>query len=166
MENSKKKCKISACSDNHAKHYCRVCKDKDSDHFARDCTQGIILYHGTRVSFIKSIIANGLQPSKHGRLDSGIYFTDRDTAILISKHRGQGTGVAVFKCRVNTDEQSCVEGTHPVWKGVTTSTFQEWCLKDPLKHRIMGFEVIDGEFEDAVNLPRGEIIVNGSTMSN
>eukprot|EP01046_Picozoa_sp_COSAG06_P068993 COSAG06_NODE_18607_length_877_cov_2.715938_2_plen_180_part_01 len=30
-------CKVPGCKEAHSKHYCKVCGDNDSDHFAKDC---------------------------------------------------------------------------------------------------------------------------------
>ena len=30
-------CLVFGCTENHNRHYCRVCKSKDSDHFSRMC---------------------------------------------------------------------------------------------------------------------------------
>ena len=31
------RCKVAGCAESHSKHYCRVCQDHDSDHFASSC---------------------------------------------------------------------------------------------------------------------------------
>ncbi|CDW78674.1 UNKNOWN [Stylonychia lemnae] len=135
MEN---RCKARAtCDDNHSKHYCRICSNRDSDHSARDCPSGITLYHGP-----------------------GIYFANGKIAEQVSKYRGNGTGIAIFKCRVN--EAYCIQGIHPKWIGVTADTFDEWCLLDHRKYRIIGIALMDGVIEGNINLPREEIIISGT----
>lgn len=30
-------CIVKRCKENHSRHYCKFCKDKDSDHFSNQC---------------------------------------------------------------------------------------------------------------------------------
>lgn len=118
-------CQVQGCKEGHGQHYCRVCDNPNSTHFSRNCPQGIDLYHGTRVSNITSILSSGLHPSPNGRIGGGIYFAEKDVATAIADHRGQGTGVAVLRVRVNPGK--CKTGVHPPWAGVNDE-FKEWCL--------------------------------------
>ncbi|CDW80431.1 gig2-like protein [Stylonychia lemnae] len=162
MESSRKHCKAQkTCPKNHSKHHCKLCDDDDdANHLARDCPKGITLFHGTKISKVNSILKNGLKPSAKGRIGSGIYFAEAQIAEQVSRHRGQGTGVAIFQCRVNI--QYCTKSTHPPWQGVTSSSFEEWLLTDTNKYRIMGVALIDGAIEDNIYFPRGEIFVSGN----
>ena len=92
---------MSNCNESHSSHYCNLCRTTDSTHFAKDCPEGVTLYHGTRVTNITSILNRGLNPSQNGRLGAGIYFTGKDEALKISSRHGTGTGVAVIECKVN-----------------------------------------------------------------
>ncbi len=47
---SKYHCKVSGCNDNHGKHYCKTCKNNDSDHFKTNCPKN-------KPSFTKYIIS-------------------------------------------------------------------------------------------------------------
>ncbi|CDW80360.1 gig2-like protein [Stylonychia lemnae] len=133
-------CRISECKKNHALHYCNICENKNSDHLPRNCPHGIEVFHGTAVQNIPSILENGLQPSTNGTLGRGIYFAKGIEALQISVHRGDGSGFAVFKCKVNP--KYCKTSVHPQWQGVTNSEFQEWCLQDCSKYAFVGLFLI------------------------
>lgn len=36
-----KKCKVTNCQENHEKHYCKLCKNDDSDHFSSNCPKSL-----------------------------------------------------------------------------------------------------------------------------
>ncbi|CDW87186.1 interferon-inducible protein gig2 [Stylonychia lemnae] len=152
-------CGIKECKVEHWSHYCNVCDKGNSDHLPKDCPQGISIYHGTKVSNISSIIDNGLRPSTHGRIGSGIYFAGGDVVLDITKHRGDGNGLVVFKCRVNPNY--CRTGVHPTWTGVTKAPFNEWCLTDSTKYALIGVLLVDGIVDGDINIPHGTIMVTG-----
>jgi RNA:NAD 2'-phosphotransferase (TPT1/KptA family) len=68
----------------HSKHYCCVCSDNDSSHFASSCPNSTIVYHGTSEERAKLIKSNGwkLSPArKDVGIGEGVYFTpDFDVA--------------------------------------------------------------------------------------
>ena len=173
------KCGITACDENHSKHYCKLCRNSNSDHLASNCSTGIELYHGTKVSNISSISLNGLSASSSGRLGPGLYLTTREEAFRIAGHRGEGTGTAVIKVKVNlgsccfsnddangswSKNYDSAWGNHPSWAG--NREFKEWVLKDASRCRITGFYLIDGIIDGEINSPRTEIIVKGNCTFN
>ena len=160
-------CKVNRCSEKHKSHYCRLCGCKNAKHFSQDCPKGRRLYHGTRLSSIKGISSEGLQPSTKGRLGPGIYFAESfNDAKEISLHRGAGEGGAVFECNVNLgrikylrkrrkrdlytwryEEYDSAEATHPPWPGVKTEEFTEYCLKDPKKCSVRKVAITNGHVD-------------------
>lgn len=54
----------------------------------------------------------GLAPTINGGIGTGIYFAEENDARIIAKYKGQGTGVAAIKCRVNPSK--CVTGVHVI----------------------------------------------------
>lgn len=161
------------------KHYCRVCGENDSNHLARNCSQGTRLSHGTKVSNLSSISLNGLNISNKGRLGPGLYLTTEQNARNIAKHRGSGTGTCVIHCNVNlgkvldkghkedrqgswqnnTSYDTC-KSIHPRW--ANNSAFPEWCIKNTNKLRIVEVELIDGIIDGELNLPNVTIRIKGS----
>jgi hypothetical protein len=78
-------CGAEGCYFNHTSHYCVVCDTWDSDHLAKNCPTGIIVYHGTKMEYALLISKNGWIPSKDGCLGPGVYFTpDKAEAIKIA----------------------------------------------------------------------------------
>lgn len=69
-------CRIYGCTERHQKHYCRVCQNKDSDHYAKDCPESIVAYHGTSSNVLAAIKTEGFKPSETGNLGKGVYFTN------------------------------------------------------------------------------------------
>ncbi|TNV76669.1 hypothetical protein FGO68_gene10814 [Halteria grandinella] len=159
MVEPKSRCKAADCTEAHTKHYCKICKSSDSNHKARNCPQGINLYHGTKVSVISKIISEGLNPSTSGRIGPGIYFANLDTAMHVANSRGQGTGTVVVRCRVNASK--CKTGHHPKWEGVTPTSFDEWCLQDSTSYRITGILLVNGVIDGDINMPGGDIVISG-----
>lgn len=39
VSNSNRRCKVKGCKENHAYHYCKKCRERDSDHFSVRCSQ-------------------------------------------------------------------------------------------------------------------------------
>jgi hypothetical protein len=100
----------------------------------------------------------GLRPTVGGRIGTGIYFAQKDEALNIAALRGQGSGVAVLKCRVNSAK--CVTGFHPPWANINHS-FQEWCLNGN-NYRISTIYLKDGVIEGEINDPTVNIICSGN----
>ena len=100
-------CKVSGCEEDHEKHYCKLCKTKDVDHFSGNCPAGTTLYHGTNINVIGAITAEGLKASTAGRLGPGVYFVEKEEeAKRISQHRENknsptGEFNVVLKCNVH-----------------------------------------------------------------
>ncbi|CDW86720.1 interferon-inducible protein gig2 [Stylonychia lemnae] len=161
--NRTQKCKANGCDQTHSKHYCKLCEDKNSNHLARNCPDAITLYHGTPFDNIKSIIDNGLRASTGGCLGQGIYFAKGQEAKEVSIGKGDGKKMAIIKCKVNVDPKYCKTAQHSAWLGIKHE-FQEWCLTDYTKYRIIGFGVIDGVVNGDISLPRGEIYYNSDTL--
>jgi hypothetical protein len=171
------KCKAVGCDENHSQHYCRLCDDNNSNHLASNCSTGVILYHGSRCSNLESISKNGLYASKVGRIGPGVYLASRENTLKVSEFRGQGTGLIIFKCKVNL--QKCFDhgkisdetgsnsksynsskGIHPPWH--SHPEMPEWCLKDPKKLRIVGIEMVNGSVNGDINFPRVDISISGN----
>ena len=140
-------CKVSRCRENHLRHFCRLCKARDSDHFSSECPNGKTLYHGTQIKSIKPIAMQGFKNSPRGRLGPGIYFVDTlENAKRISYHRDprlNQKNAIVFQCQVNLGRHidlghasggywqgayDSASGIHPPWPGVNQD-FKEYCLK-------------------------------------
>ena len=169
-------CKVDGCNETHSKHFCTLCKKDDVTHFAMNCSEGIDLWHGTRMTNLIDISLNkGLKASNDGRLGKGVYFANKEVATAVSRYRGKGTGVLVICCRVYLGKKkecgtasdktwhgqydsAC--GIHPSWAGVPP--FTEYCLGDETRHRIKEVHITDGEVHGEVYLPRVDIIVKGS----
>ncbi|CEM33892.1 unnamed protein product [Vitrella brassicaformis CCMP3155] len=83
---------------NHAKHYCRVCRNGDSDHRAKNCPilrahlsgGRCIGYHQTSPAFGRQIRQTRvMQPSSSGAAGRGIYFAIRpDETERKARHKG------------------------------------------------------------------------------
>ena len=136
-------CKIIKCNAEHRRHYCRLCKDNDSDHFSSECPRGKTLYHGTHIGAIKPIAMGGLKESGNGRLGRGVYFVETlEQAKNISKYRDKNCTV-VFKCQVNLRNnidlgrgdggdwqlhKDSASSIHPPWANINHD-FKEYCVK-------------------------------------
>lgn len=83
-------------------------------------------------------------------------------ATTIADHRGQGTGVAVLKVRVNPNK--CKTGVHPPWAGVPNG-FNEWCLEGG-NYRISGLYLKNGVIQGDINNPNLDIYVTGHCTFN
>ena len=144
------------------------------------------LYHGTRVSNVSSISLNGLFASTGGRLGPGLYLATLDSAQLVAEHRGNGTGFAVLEIEVDLGKvrdtgtaddgrgswfPACdtATGTHPSWAG--NVPFQEWCVRDVRRCRIVAVNVIGGVVDGNLNLPgvvvrtRGNVTFTGDVTA-
>lgn len=150
-------CKVPGCKEKHTKHYCRICSSGDSDHFSSVCPEGADMYHGTRVNFVSPICEQGLKPSETGCLGPGVYFTKRQFAETIAKDRGAGTGVAVFRARVNVKD--CSHRMHEPWAGIKTD-FPEWCLTSK-RMVLQSVFLMDGEINEDIYAPKIKIILGG-----
>ena len=95
-------CRVLRCRINHSKHFCRLCKEENTDHFSSDCPNGRTLYHGTHISAIPPVARGGSNESEKGRLGPGVYFVKTyDEAKQISKNQRNSNHTVVFECRVN-----------------------------------------------------------------
>ena len=174
-------CRVSGCNENHTRHYCKICRNDDVSHFAKDCPEGVVLWHGTRITSLSSIsLNNGLTASGPDcRLGQGVYFAGKDDATAVSKHRGNGTGVVVIGCRVRLGnmkncgyaadknwhgqyDSAC--GIHPSWAGLPA--FTEYCLGDESRHRIKEVHIIGGVVNGEVRLPGVDIRIQGNVTFN
>ncbi|CEM31392.1 unnamed protein product [Vitrella brassicaformis CCMP3155] len=82
-------CRVPGCKKAH-NHYCRLCGDKDSDHWASECPKGITLYHQTSIAAGQAIASGrNMQPGTGGLVGGGIYFaaTEQETNRK-AHHRG------------------------------------------------------------------------------
>lgn len=147
-------CKVPTCWEKHDKHSCRLCKNKDSDHFTSDCPKGQILYHATQIQFVSAILKNGLKPSATGRMGPGIYFTTlehvKPIAQHISQNRAKGSGIAIFKAQVLKDKAK--KGIHPPWAGVKVN-FPQYCLESDdqnKNHIVINVYLMDGEITENI----------------
>ena len=84
MGNTQEKCRLVGCREDHTEHYCRLCQQKPSDHFSRDCLKGTVLYHGTNIDVIKPIALKGFKESGYGRLGPGVYLLNRKRRLVKS----------------------------------------------------------------------------------
>lgn len=146
------KCRVPKCTEGHSVHFCKLCKDRDSNHFSSECPEGKILYHGTHMEAVYPISEDGLNKSADGRLGKGIYFVEKlEEAKKISANRKGSDGFhcffpVVLKCRVNLGKtidlnyEDCKEwqrihwydsavGMHPPWCKIN-HYFREYCLKN------------------------------------
>jgi hypothetical protein len=117
------------------------------------------LFHGTRCNSIASITNTGLRTSPDGRLGPGIYFAEEYAARCVAAHRSQGTGIAVFKVRVNISK--CKTGMHPPWAGIPNH-FQEWCLIEGKNYEISAVVMADGVIDGNVNAPGVDFHFSGN----
>eukprot|EP00347_Sterkiella_histriomuscorum_P018333 403345905 len=167
MDNSSlyDKCKVILCQHIHKKHYCKICCNTDSNHFSKYCPKGTILWHGTKLENIESILENGFYQSREGSMGAGIYLTTKEEALSIAKHRGNQnqSKYVVIQVRVNLGkilelkENHDFEGKwrenqfnsatrfHFSWAGIKTK-FQEWIVKDNSQLQIMGYFEEDGSY--------------------
>ena len=136
--------KVNHCKEKH-KNYCSLCKNKDSHHFARKCPKGIILYHATRRTFVKSIKSsrNKLKASPNGRLGPGVYLTNRYAAKKIAIMRAKEMNAphfVVLKCLVCLGQPRIdySQGHHPAWAGLQNG-FNEYCLKDASRCKVLDY---------------------------
>eukprot|EP00347_Sterkiella_histriomuscorum_P002871 403366474 len=160
------KCKVQKCKENHKKHFCKICHDKDSNHFSKSCPNGIILWHGTKLENLQSILTNGLYPSKVGCMGEGIYLTTKKEAFCIAQHRGKmnQTDYVVVQVKVNLGKTLELQTNydyqgnwknfydsatrfHESWANIKTK-FQEWIVKDMSQITIMGYYDKDSQFYD------------------
>ena len=117
------------------KHYCKVCHNKNSNHLAKDCPKGIVLYHGTKYEYALSISKSGFIPSKDGCLGPGVYFTpDLEVAKDIAKGRSGGAVAAVLECRLDEDNDDVQDRMHGPW--FNSNEFKEYVVKPNFVHRI------------------------------
>ena len=133
-----------------------------------NCPEGRILYHGTRLSSIKGIICQSLRPSTSGRLGQGVYFTDSlQVAEKISRKRVTGNVAAVFECMVYLGRKKdlgsirdskwenegfdSAEGINPLWPGLDTGEFTEFCLKDAKKYNVTMVKVTEECVDDTMS---------------
>lgn len=146
------RCKVRRCKKNHDTHFCRVCKEVDTDHFSSECPRSKTLFHGTHNGAVDPIKQGGLKKSGDGRLGPGVYFVEKyDEAKQISRNRQQKADKyrnytsVVLKCRVHlgkhidlgkgegSDWQASYHSAstiHPPWTAVLDYPFKEYCLKD------------------------------------
>lgn len=136
-------CNVDRCRKKHRSHYCRLCEDDDSDHFASECPKSRTLYHGTRIRAVAPIAKKGLKESDDGRLGGGVYFVKNlENAIKISEHRQDGDDdndyAVVIKCQVYMgvhkrlerneeddewqDDYDSACAMHPKWAGIPVNT--------------------------------------------
>ena len=133
-----------------------------------NCPEGRILYHGTRLSSIKGISCQSLRPSTSGRLGQGVYFTGSlQVAEKTSRKRGTGNVAAVFECMAylgrkkdlgsirdskwQNEEYDSAEGIHPLWPGLDTGEFTEFCLKDAKKCNVRMVKVTEECVDDTMS---------------
>ena len=144
------------CRENHSKHYCRFCEDKDSNHLAIDCPETKWLFHSTLAQNLEGddgIGEIGLRPfNNNNRFGTGIYFAEQKFAKELNDTRNQVEAV-LLSCKVwlgkckeyNNNEDR--EGTwandfdsctaiHPPWNNRTSTSFTEWVIKNPRKCKI------------------------------
>ena len=142
------KCRVPTCQENHIKHFCSLCNNRNSNHFSHECHSGVTLYHGTKVNNTSGIASKGLKPSTNGCLGPGIYFVEEySEAESIAKHRTGNGGVSVvIECNVYlgkmVDLQNIIDkrswkdrydsaiDIHPAWAGISYD-FYEICVKNP-----------------------------------
>lgn len=145
------RCKVRQCRKNHRIHYCRVCKEEDTNHFSSQCPRSKTLYHGSHSGAVEPIKKDGLKTSGDGRLGPGVYFVEKyEEAKNISRDRQQKADKyqnytsVVLKCKVRLgkhidlgtgggrDWQSnwhSASTMHPPWAGIGYD-FKEYCLKN------------------------------------
>ena len=159
------RCRVRECHENHSRHFCRVCKEKDTDHFSSKCPNAKTLYHGTHSGALEPIKQNGLIGSGGGRLGPGVYFVEKfEEAKKISRNRQQKADkyknytTVVLKCKVRLGKHTDLgrgEGDgwqtnwhsastmHPPWAGIGYH-FKEYCLKDS-SYCVVNTIYVDGD---------------------
>ncbi|CEM31362.1 unnamed protein product [Vitrella brassicaformis CCMP3155] len=79
-------CRVKGCKKAH-KHYCRLCGDKDSDHWATECPKGITLYHQTSAASAQAIASGRkMMRGSTGIVGGGIYFAASEQATMGKAH--------------------------------------------------------------------------------
>ena len=120
------------------------------------------------MSSIKGISCQSLRPSTSGRLGQGVYFTNSlQVTEKISRKRGTGNVAAVFECMVYLGRKKdlgsvrdskwqnegfdSAEGIHPLWPGLDTGEFAEFCLKDAKKCNVKMVKVTEECVDDTMS---------------
>lgn len=148
-------CRVFNCKENHPYHYCKVCQEKNSDHFSRHCPKSTILYHATNINNYESIKKNGFIASNGGTLGAGVYFSDNSkTAQEIAINKANfDENTLYIPCRVylgNSDDKAYEFDINGNWRsnfdsasrihgswGACNENFKEYCVKDTSRIKLL-----------------------------
>ncbi|CEM31301.1 unnamed protein product [Vitrella brassicaformis CCMP3155] len=85
-------CRVPGCKTKHRRHYCRLCGDEDSDHWASECTHpgSFTLYHQTDLPSGQAIASGrNMKRGTGGIVGGGIYFAASEQITMgKAHHRG------------------------------------------------------------------------------
>lgn len=178
-------CRVKRCKENHTCHYCCLCQEPDSNHFASECPKGTTLYHGTRKTSITGNPSHDLTLST-SRFGAGVYFVDSlSKAKQISQQRGDGSGSVVFVCHVNLGQIINVNSSRggpyiskwdskrrirpPSVVPFAPNSYTEYCLRNYRKCCIKEVLLVKGSIttlNEELNIIKEAALQTTSTTSN